>query len=147
MFIATKFFDAAFWARVHGASTHLPIALTLTSAVLDGAGLIVRSGKIRENLRFSGYFTLLLASLGTVPAVISGLMLTNWDMAGSGITLLHHYFVWPFFGLLIALAVWRSIVRHRISRIGLSIYFIAILTTALLVSIAGFWGGEIVLKR
>ena len=147
MFIATNFFDAAFWERVHGASTHLPIALTLTSAVLDGAGLIVRSNKIRENLRFSGYFTLLLASLGTVPAVISGLILTNWDPVGSGITSLHHYFVWPAVGLLIAMAVWRSIVRHRSSRVGFSIYFIAILTTALLVSVAGFWGGEIVLKR
>jgi len=147
MFIATNFFDAAFWERVHGASTHLPIALTLTSAVLDGAGSIVRTSRIRENLRFSAYFTLLLASLGTVPAVISGLILTNWDVAGSGITLLHHYFVWPAFGLLITLAVWRSVVQHRSSRIGFSIYFIAILITALLVSISGFWGGEIVLKR
>ena len=147
MFSATKFFDARFWDHVHGGSTHWPIVLALTSALLDGAGSIVPSGRIRESLRFSGYFTLLLASLGAVPAVISGLMLTNWDAAGSGVTLLHHYFVWPSFGLLIALVVWRSIVRHRTSRIGFSIYFIAILITAVLVNIAGFWGGEMVLNR
>src|SRR5258707_8120580 len=93
MVIATTFFDAGFWARVHGASTHLPIALALTSALLDGIGSIVPSGKVREGFRFSGYFRLLLAPLGAVPAVISGLMLTNWDAVGSGVTFLHHYFV------------------------------------------------------
>jgi uncharacterized membrane protein YeaQ/YmgE (transglycosylase-associated protein family) len=115
MFIATDFFDAGFWDRVHGGSTHLPIALALTSALLDGVGSIAPSGKLREGFRFSGYFTLLLAALGAVPAVISGLMLTKWDAVGSGVTLLHHYFVWPSLGLLVALVVWRSIVRHRTS--------------------------------
>jgi uncharacterized membrane protein len=147
MSIAINLFDAGFWDRIHGGSTHLPIALALTSALLDGVGSLAPSGKIRENLRFSGYFTLLLATLGAVPAVVSGLMLTNWDVLGSGVTLLHHYFVWPSFGLLIGLTVWRSIVRHRTSRIGFSIYLIAVLTTAVLVSIAGFWGGEMVLNR
>jgi uncharacterized membrane protein len=147
MFFAVNFFDAGFWDRIHGGSTHLPIALALTSAILDGAGSIAPVGQIKEGFRFSGYFTLLLAALGTFPAVVSGLMLTNWDTVGSGVTLLHHYFVWPSFGLLIALAVWRSIVRHRSSKIGFSIYFLAMLTTAVLISIAGFWGGELVLNR
>ena len=78
MLMATNFFDAGFWDRVHGGSTHLPIALALTSALLDGVGSIAPSGKLREGFRFSGYFTLLLAPLGGVPAVISGLILTNW---------------------------------------------------------------------
>ena len=147
MLIATNFFDAGFWDRVHGGSTHLPIALALTSVFLDGVGSIVPCSKLRPGFRFSGYFTLLLAALGAIPAVISGLMLTNWDAVGSGVTLLHHYFVWPSFGLLVALVVWRSIVRHRTSRIGFSIYLIAIVTTAVLINIAGFWGGELLLNR
>ena len=147
MLIAVDFFDAGFWDRVHGGSTHLPIALALTSALFDVVGSIAPSGRIRERFRFSGYFALLLAALGAVPAVVSGLVLTKWDALGSGVTLLHHYFVWPSFGLLIALTVWRSIVPHRSSRIGFSIYLVAILTTAMLISIAGFWGGEMVLNR
>src|SRR5258705_10784286 len=147
MFIATDFFDAGFWDRVHGGSTHLPIALALTSALLDGVGSLATSGKFREGFRFSGYFTLLLAALGAVPAVISGLLLTKWDAVGSGVTLLHHYFVWPSFGLLIALVVWRSIAQRRTSRIGFSIYLIAILTTAALISIAGFSLGDLVLQQ
>ena len=141
---ADHVFDDTFFYQ---GSTHLPIALALTSALLVGVGSIAPSGKFREGFRFSGYFTLLLAALGAVPAVISGLMLTKWDAVGSGVTLLHHYFVWPSLGLLVALVVWRSIVRHRTSRIGFSIYLIAILTTAVLISIAGFWGGEMVLNR
>src|SRR5260221_8358759 len=147
MFIATDFFNAGFWDRVHGGSTHLPIALALTSALLDGVGSLAPSGRFREGFRFSGYFTLLLAALGAVPAIISGLMLTKWNAVGSGVTLLHHYFVLPSFGLLIALVVWRSIARHRTSRIAFSIYLIAMLTTAVLISIAGFWRGEMVLNR
>ena len=147
MLIAVDFFDAGFWDRVHGGSTHLPIALALTSALFDVVGSIAPSGKIRESCRFSGYFALLLAALGAVPAVVSGLVLTKWDALGSGVTLLHHYFVWPSFGLLIGLTVWRSIVRHRSSRIGFSIYLVAILTTAVLISTVGFWGGELVLNR
>src|SRR5258707_6410470 len=103
MLIATNFFDAGFWDRVHGGSTHLPIALALTSALLDGIGSIVPSGKVREGFRFSGYFTLLLAALGAVPAVISGLMLTNLDAAASGVSFLLPYFVCASFALLIAL--------------------------------------------
>jgi uncharacterized membrane protein len=147
MLIAVDFFDAGFWDRVHGGSTHLPIALALTSALFDVVGSIAPSGRIRDSFRFSGYFTLLLAALGAVPVVVSGLVLTKWDALGSGVTLLHHYFVWPSFGLLIGLTVWRSIVRHRSSRIGFSIYLVAILTTAVLISATGFWGGELVLNR
>ena len=147
MFSATNFFNASFWERLHGGSTHLPIALALTSALLDGIGSSVPPGKIRENFRFSGYFTLLLAALGAVPAVISGLVLTHWDAFGSGVVLLHHYFVWPSFALLVALVVWRSVVRHRTSRVGFSIYLIAVVTVAVGISIAGFWGGELLLNN
>ena len=146
MFSATNFFNASFWERLHGGSTHLPIALALTSALLDGIGSLVPPGKMREHFRFSGYFTLLLAALGAVPAVISGLMLTHWDALGSGVILLHHYFVWPSFALLVGLVVWRSVVRHRTSRVGFSIYLIAIVTVAVGISIAGFWGGELILN-
>ena len=147
IFSATDFFNASFWERLHGGSTHLPIALALTSALLDGIGSLVPSGKIREKLRFSGYFTLLLAALGAVPAVISGLVLTHGDAFGSGVILLHHYFVWPSFALLVALAVWRSVVRHRTSKVGFSIYLIAVVTVAVGISIAGFWGGELILNN
>jgi hypothetical protein len=51
--IATNFFDAGFWDRVHGGSTHLPIALALASALFDGIGSIAPCGKLREGFRVS----------------------------------------------------------------------------------------------
>src|SRR5258708_28516052 len=92
MLIATNFFDAGFWDRVHGGSTHLPIALALTSALLDGIGSIVPSGKVRDGFRFSGYFTLLLAALRAVPAGVSGFVRTHFEALGSGVALLHQFF-------------------------------------------------------
>jgi uncharacterized membrane protein len=47
--------------------------------------------------------------------------------------------------LLIALSVWRLIVRGRRSRAGLLIYLLAAFAAAFLVSAAGFWGGEVLL--
>jgi len=35
MFIATDCFDAGFWDRVHGGSTHLPIALAHKKSLTD----------------------------------------------------------------------------------------------------------------
>src|SRR4029077_2996661 len=61
MFIAIDFFDAGFWDRVHGGSTHLPIALALTSALLDGDGSIAPSGKFREGFRFFRLFHALVS--------------------------------------------------------------------------------------
>ena len=39
----------------------------------------------------------------------------------------HHRFVWPAFGLLVASAVWRLVVRGAMSRAGLRLYLILML--------------------
>jgi hypothetical protein len=44
------------------------------------------------------------------------------------------------------LSVWRIIVRGKRSRTGLFIYLLFAFLAALLVSGAGFWGGEILLR-
>jgi hypothetical protein len=90
---------------------------------------------------------LLLGTLGAFPAVISGLVLTKWDIAGTGVTLFHHYFVWPSFALLIALSVWRLIVGTNTSKGIFYIYLAVMILSAALVSIAGFWGGEMLLSK
>ena len=55
-------------------------------------------------------------------------------------------FVWPGFGLLITLAVWRLVVRDRASARGFKIYLAGSMLTAVLISAAGYWGGEMLLN-
>jgi hypothetical protein len=43
MLAATNFFDAGFWDRVHGGSTHLPIALALAWKFHHGSKKVAKS--------------------------------------------------------------------------------------------------------
>jgi uncharacterized membrane protein len=140
-------FDSSFWDRLHGGSTHLPIALAIASTLFDGCACLMKNENLRRGLHSAGFYALLLGTLGAFPAVISGLILTRWDIAGTGATLFHHYFVWPSFALLIALSVWRLIVRTNISPGILYIYLAVMILTAVLVSVAGFWGGEMLFSK
>jgi uncharacterized membrane protein len=140
-------FDSSFWDRVHGGSTHLPIALAIASTLFDGCACFIKNQRLRQGIHSAGFYALLLGTLGTLPAVISGLVLTKWDITGTGATLFHHYFVWPSFALLIALSVWRVIVGTNTSKGIFYIYLAVMILTAGLVSIAGFWGGEMLLSK
>jgi hypothetical protein len=60
-------------------------------------------------------------------AVISGIALSKGDMWGRGDFGWHHRFAWPAFGLLVALAAWRLVVKEARSRFGLCVYLILML--------------------
>jgi uncharacterized membrane protein len=136
---------ANIWEMMHGGSTHLPIALMLISAVFDGLGSVIRSDRLREQFHATGLFTLIAATLGAFPAVLSGLVLARWDIGGTGPLFWLHVFIWPSFALLLGLSVWRLIVRSRRSGAGLLVYLAFAVLAGLLVSATGFWGGEILL--
>ena len=58
----------------------------------------------------------------------------------------HHRFVWPALGLLMALAVWRLVVRDAMSRTGLCLYLILMLMASGFVAAAGYFGGGLLLS-
>ena len=132
-----------FWYVVHGGSTHFPIALLIASLFFDIAGYMLRSDKFSRDLHAASYYALILGALGSLAAVASGVLLTNWQTMGTGKLLLHHEFVWPAFRMLIALAVWRIIVQDKASRLGFGLYIVAAFVAAGLMGAAGYWGGEL----
>ena len=69
-------------------------------------------------------------------------MISGWQFSGSGLLAKHHLFVWPAFGLIVALAVWRLVVRQQASRHAYALYLAVAVITAVLVALAGYWGGE-----
>ncbi|HEX5324492.1 MAG TPA: DUF2231 domain-containing protein [Capsulimonadaceae bacterium] len=137
--------NTAFWARMHGGSTHFPIALLLASLVFDFLALVVKSDEHRRDLRAAAYWSLLLAALGSFGAVLSGLIISGFQTGGAGLLLKHHLFVWPAFGLVVALAVWRLVVRQTASKGAYNAYLIALIIASGFMAIAGYWGGEILL--
>ncbi|MDP9290746.1 MAG: hypothetical protein M3O82_00115 [Verrucomicrobiota bacterium] len=99
----------------------------------------------RRELRAVGYYLIILAALSSFGAVLSGLVISKWALIGTGLTAKHHLFVWPSFALMIALSVWRLLVGDRTSRRGFVAYLIAMVFTSVLIAIAGYWGGEMLI--
>lgn len=138
--------DAAIWAKIHGATTHFPIALVVCSGTLDALGFILAGRPAVRGLHAAGYWTMVLGAAGTLPAVLSGLLLTKGRVLGHGALRLHHLFVWPAFALLLALATWRLIVGRRATRPAFAGYLVGVASAVALTLAAGYWGGELLLR-
>jgi uncharacterized membrane protein len=134
------------WDKLHGATTHFPIALLLFSTLCDFVSVTFKKLPFARGLRVVSLYGLAVAALGSLGAVVSGIALTKGDLWGRGYLGWHHRFVWPAFGLLVALAVWRSVVRDEISRVGLCLYLVLMLLASGFVAAAGYFGGEILLS-
>ena len=137
--------DALFWQRMHGGSTHFPIVLLLASVVFDFIAWRSRDESLRRGLHVAGLGSAVIGVLGGVGAVVSGLVISRGQMLGSGYEQFHHLFVWPAFGLCVALVAWRLFKRGRISQRGLGIYLAGMTVASALMMGAGYWGGEILL--
>ena len=135
------------WSRLHGASTHLPVALVPVAACFEVLALFVRGDELRRRLRASAALLVPLAAAGAVAAVISGLGAAHGDALGSGLLRQHHLFVWPAFGLLSAVAVGRQMMGADPSHRALLIDRLALCGNAALVLGAGYWGGELILSH
>lgn len=138
--------DATLWDKVHGATTHFPIALVLCSGVLDALGFCLSGRPSVRSLHAGGYWTILLGAGGTIPTVASGLLLTRGRMLGHDALRMHHLFVWPAFTLIVGLAVWRWMVGRRPTRAAFALYLLGVGAAAALTLAAGYWGGELLLS-
>ena len=137
--------NSLFWERAHGGLTHFPIALIFVATLFDVLSLVRdRSSKGRD-FKAIGYWLVILAALGAVAAVFSGLGLSKWKVMGTGLMRLHHLFVWPAFGLILALTAWRVAARNEFSRRAFVSYLITACCACGLIGAAGFVGGEMLL--
>ena len=134
------------WDKLHGATTHFPIALLLFSTLCDFVSVTFKKLPFARGLRLVSFYGLAVAAVGSLGAVVSGIALAKGDLWGRGYLGWHHRFVWPAFGLLVALAVWRLVVRDETSRVGLCVYLILMLLASGFVAAAGYFGGEILLS-
>lgn len=135
--------NSKFWANIHGGSTHFPIALIIASALFDIAGYVRNREPQSRDLYAASFYALALGALASFVAVLSGLIISGWHFAGAGLLGKHHLFVWPAFGLIVALAVWRLVVRQQASRHAYGAYLAVSLAGAALMALAGYWGGEL----
>ena len=112
----------------------------------DFVSVTLKKLPFARELRLASFYALAVAALASLGAVISGIALSKGDLWGRGDFGWHHRFVWPAFGLLVALAVWRLVVREAMSRFGLCLYLCLMLLASGLVAAAGDFGGELLLS-
>jgi uncharacterized membrane protein len=139
--------NQTFWARMHGGATHFPIALLTVSVVFDHAAFWWRDELRRRDFRAMGFYSLLIAAAASPVAVLSGIALSKGVLLGTGMLALHHYFIWPAFGLLIGLAVWRLVTRERAARRARGCYLALASLTLVVMMSAGYWGGEMIIGK
>lgn len=135
--------SSKFWANIHGGSTHFPIALIIASVLFDLIGYALNREPHSKDLHVAAFYALLLGALASFVAVLSGLIISGWHVGGAGLLGKHHLFVWPAFGLIVALAVWRLVVRQQASRGAYGMYLAVSMAAAVVMAIAGYWGGEL----
>jgi len=135
--------EPSLWSKLHGASTHFPIALILVSAFCDTVRFLSRDDEFRRKLRFAGTLSLALGAVGSYGAVLSGLIIAHWQIWGHETLLRHHQFVWPAFALMTGLAAWRAFTPAKVSPRADAIYLSLLLIAAAVMSGAGYWGGEL----
>jgi uncharacterized membrane protein len=139
--------NQVFWARIHGGTTHFPIALLMVSVLFDHAGFWWQGELRRRDFRALGFYSLLIAAAESPLAVISGIALSKGILLGTGMLALHHYFIWPAFGLLIGLAVWRLATRESASQGARGCYLAIASITLVAMMSAGYWGGEMIIGK
>ncbi|HSU56978.1 MAG TPA: DUF2231 domain-containing protein [Candidatus Dormibacteraeota bacterium] len=139
--------NQTFWARIHGGATHFPIALLMVSVLFDHAAFWWRNELRRREFRALGFYSLLIAAVASPVTVFSGIALSRGVLLGSGMLALHHYFVWPAFGFLIGLAVWRLVMRERVSSRAVGCYLAFASLTLAAMLFAGYWGGEMIIGK
>ncbi|HVU16930.1 MAG TPA: hypothetical protein VHD32_08390 [Candidatus Didemnitutus sp.] len=132
------------WSKVHGASTHFPIVLTLVAFACDGLAVARWTHPEAHGLRLAGLIGIMLAGFGCVAAVVSGLYLTHGELWGTGALGWHHRFVWPAFALIIGAAAWRWTARPTLTRTQLGGYALVVFAGSLLIFAAAYFGGELV---
>jgi uncharacterized membrane protein len=139
--------NQTFWARLHGGATHFPVALLMISVIFDYAGFWWRDDIRRREFRALGFYSLLVAAVASPVAVLSGIALSKGIVLGTGMLALHHYFIWPAFGLLIGLSAWRLVMRERGSRRAHGCYLVLASVALASMLSAGYWGGEMIIGK
>jgi uncharacterized membrane protein len=139
--------NSLFWERAHGGLTHFPIALIFAAAFFDVLTFFWRGSSKRSEFSAIGYWLTVLAAIGAVGAVFSGLALNKWKFGGTGLVFVHHLFVWPAFGLILFLVSWRVFVRNQFSRRAFLLYLGLTFGTCGSIGAAGFVGGEMLLGQ
>lgn len=131
------------WVELHGALTHFPIVLLLTSVACD-LGALVASEARRASLRQAGLVLLAAATASCVPALFSGYM-TGRGFSHPPLGFKTHWIAAvATSGIAAMLLGWRTLAHDRLGQVARVSTLALALAGAAAVSFTGYMGGEMV---
>lgn len=131
-------------SHLHPMLVHFPIALIALGFIADFASLIFKK---EACLSMTGFYLLIVGTLGAMAALASGILFTS-EMNGSAgqVKETHELFAWITLSLLVLTSVLRSYILLKkkedsnLKWIAFVLYGLA----AISVSLTGFYGGTLV---
>lgn len=133
----------------HPILVHFPIALTVIAFLLSIAAYARRSHPVSVQLAAAGHFTLWLAAIGAVTAMVFGWFAfnsVNHDDAGHAAMLLHRSWAVPTAIGLVLLASWDAW-KYRVNElISVPMLFVLFLLSQA-IAVTGWLGGEVVYRH
>lgn len=131
------------WLEFHGAVTHFPVALIIVGFAFEAGALAFR----KQEWRAVSFWCLLVGVVGAAASVLSGLKAFG-AMYGHGtppaLVLNHRMAAYWTTGCALALLVWRIATRDALSGASRTAAAVVLAAAAVLVSVTGFLGGQIV---
>ena len=131
--------------NVHPLLVHFPIALIFVIVVCDLIGMILH----KESFIFTGTIVTVFAVLGAGAAVLSGLIAEESVEESEQVESLiqtHELLGFVYLGLILFLLIYRLALRKRLSGMTGWIAVIISVAAAVVVSIGGYIGGEMVYR-
>jgi len=138
------------WQHIHGATAHFPIALIVVSFLFDTGAILFK----KTQLRNAAFWTLIIAALGCIPLVLSGLAgQVGWfgltplleQNEGSSVlkTFGHRNIALVGSALAIILAVWRVARKDSFKYGEFMLYFLVLVLTTMAIGYAGYLGAYV----
>jgi uncharacterized membrane protein len=132
-------------APFHAIFAHFTIALTASSLAFDVGGVVFGV----DSLAAAGWWTLAAASVLTLLTLGSGLtsrLRLPMEEGEARSFLRTHMALGPtFYGLLLAVAIWRAALWERAAHIPMA-YLVALGAVTLVMTVQGYLGGELVYR-
>jgi len=134
------------WPEMHGAVTHFPVALLITSAAYDVGAIVLR----KPAWRAASLWMLLAAAILALPALLSGAMTGEAMFGSSGpapaVYTSHRAAAFATTVLAILLLAWRGATRDNLEKGALGVSVILSVLVAGSVGYTGFLGGKMVFQ-
>jgi uncharacterized membrane protein len=127
----------------HPMVVHFTIALFSFSVLMDILGLIMK----KDSFHVASYYSLITSGIAVIFTVIAGVIaegMVKISPAAQNIFEIHEKIGYSVFTIILSLAIWRIVLKGKMPVKGLTLFFVISVIGVIIMTIGGYFGGELV---